>query len=61
MATAKKKSSESKREAELHKRAASRHYRLQQDGEHWYAEIGGTRWGPMRTLDQVDEFLPKEA
>jgi len=55
-----KKKTESKREAELHKRAASRNYTLEKDGEHWYAEIAGTRWGPMRTLDELDEFLPME-
>ncbi len=59
MATAKKKT-ESKREAELHKRAASRNYTLEKDGNAWYAAIGGTRYGPMQTLDEVDEFLPKE-
>ena len=58
MADAKKKT-ESQREAELHKRAASRNYTLEKDGQHWYAAIGGTRWGPMDSLDDVDEFLPK--
>ena len=61
MATAKnKKSTESKREAELRKRAASRNYTLEKDGDVWYAEIAATRYGPLRTLDEVDEFLPKE-
>ena len=46
------------REAQLERRAASRGYTLVKDRDVWYAEIGGTRWGPMRTLDEVDEFLP---
>ncbi len=49
------------REASLKKRAASRSYTLEKDGDVWYASIGGTRYGPMQTLDEVDEFLPKEA
>ena len=49
-----------KREADLRKRAASRNYTLEKDGGVWYASIGGTRFGPLRTLDDVDEFLPKE-
>jgi hypothetical protein len=53
------KKSES-REAALRKRAASRSYELVKEKDGWYAAIGGTRWGPMRTLDEVDEFLPKE-
>ncbi len=53
------KKSES-REASLHRRAASRHYTLEKHGDVWYARIGGTRYGPLRTLDDVDEFLPKE-
>lgn len=48
------------REAELQKRAASRNYVLEKDGKVWYAAIGGTRFGPMKSLDEVDEFLPKE-
>jgi hypothetical protein len=48
------------REAQLRKRAASRHYTLEKDGDVWWAVIGGTRYGPMRNLDEVDEFLPKE-
>jgi hypothetical protein len=31
-----------------------------EDGNVWYAAIGGTRYGPLRTLDDVGEFLPKE-
>jgi hypothetical protein len=50
----------SSREAALRKRAASRNYTLEKDGDVWYAAIGGTRFGPLRTLDEVDEFLPKE-
>jgi len=57
---AKKKTTES-REAELRKRAASRNYQLVKEKEGWYAQLAGTRWGPMQTLDEVDEFLPKEA
>ena len=59
MGRPRKKKSES-REAELQKRAASRSYVLEKDGKDWYASIGGTRFGPMRNLDEVDEFLPKE-
>jgi hypothetical protein len=59
MATAKKKTTVS-REAALRKRAASRSYTLEKHGDVWYARIGGTRFGPMRTLADVDEFLPKE-
>jgi hypothetical protein len=45
---------------ELEKRAAARGYTLEQEGHQWYAVIGGTRWGPMQSLDEIDEFLPKE-
>jgi hypothetical protein len=49
------------REAQLEKRAASRGYVLEKEGRLWYAAIaGGTRFGPMASLDEVDEFLPKE-
>jgi hypothetical protein len=48
------------REAALADRAASRGYTLEKDGKHWYAVIAGTRFGPMASLDEVDEFLPKE-
>ncbi len=57
MAAAKKKS-DATREADLRKRAASRNYELVKEKDGWYAQIAGTRWGPMRTLDDVDEFLP---
>ena len=60
MATS-KKNTESKREAELQKRAASRNYTLVKEKDGWYAELAGTRFGPLATLDDVDEFLPKEA
>ncbi len=53
------KKSES-REASLRERAASRNYTLEKQGDAWYAVVGGTRYGPMRNLDEVDEFLPKE-
>jgi hypothetical protein len=56
----KKKAESSSREAQLRKRAASRSYTLEKDGKDWYASIGGTRFGPMASLDEVDEFLPKE-
>jgi len=61
MATAKKtpKKSQTARKASLRKRAAARNYTLQKEGDVWYAAIGGTRFGPLRTLDDVDEFLPK--
>ncbi len=52
-----KKKSQS-REAQLQERAASRSYTLEKDGKVWYARIGETRYGPMLTLDAVDEFLP---
>jgi len=54
------KKSES-REASLRKRAALRNYTLHREQDGWYAEIGGTRWGPMQSLDEVDEFLPDVA
>jgi len=56
-----RKKQSSSREAELAKRAGSRGYTLEKDGKDWYAAIGGTRFGPLRTLDEVDEFLPEEA
>ncbi len=49
------------REAGLRRRAASRGYTLEKEGDAWYAAIGGTRFGPMLSLDEVDEFLPKDA
>ena len=60
MGRPRKKKSES-REAQLEKRAASRGYALEKDGKVWYATIGGTRFGPMESLDEVDEFLPRAA
>jgi hypothetical protein len=48
------------REAALRKRAASRNYELVKEKDGWYAVISDTRYGPMRNLDEVDEFLPKE-
>lgn len=43
----------------LEERAAARGYQLEQDDDgNWYAAIGGTRWGPMATADEVEEFLP---
>ena len=47
------------REDLLRLRASSRGYTLIKDGDVWFAEIGGTRWGPMATFDEVEEFLPK--
>ena len=61
MARPRNKKSEPSREASLRKRAASRNYTLVKDGDAWYAEISDTRYGPMRNLDEVDEFLPKES
>jgi len=52
--------STSSREVSLRERAASRNYTLEQEAGAWYACIGGTRFGPMATLDDVDEFLPKQ-
>ncbi len=46
------------REASLHKRAASRGYTLVREGDVWYAVIGGTRFGPLRTYADIEEFLP---
>jgi len=54
------KKSES-REAGLRKRAALRGYTLHKEKDGWYAELAGTRFGPMRDLDQVDEFVPDVA
>jgi hypothetical protein len=45
-------------EASLRKRAASRGYELVKEADGWYVELGGTRWGPMASLDEVDEWLP---
>jgi hypothetical protein len=48
------------REQQLERRAAARGYLIEKDDAgHWYAVIGGTRWGPMQSLDELDEFLPK--
>ena len=58
MPPAPKPKPEKSREANIAARAASRGYTLEKDGEHWYAKIGGTRYGPMLTLDELDEFLP---
>ena len=46
------------REASLHKRAASRGYTLVKEGDVWYAVIGETRFGPLRTFADIEEFLP---
>ncbi len=46
------------REDGLRERAASRHFTLEKDGGAWYAAINDTRFGPMLSLDEVDEFLP---
>jgi hypothetical protein len=55
-----KKKEAGSREAELQKRAAARGYALEKDGKQWFAAISDTRYGPMASLDEVDEFLPKE-
>ena len=60
MARPRTKKSESSREADLRKRAASRNYELVKEKEGWYAVLSDTRWGPMQTLVEVDEFLPKD-
>lgn len=57
MATPRAKKSESSREASLRKRAASRGYDLQKDGGAWYAVIADTRFGPLNTLNEVEEWL----
>ncbi len=61
MGRPRKKQSES-REAQLEKRAGSRGYVLEKEGKAWYAVVagGGTRFGPMASLDEVEEFLPQE-
>ncbi len=46
------------READLRKRAATRNFTLQKEGEVWYAEINGTRFGPLRTFADIEVFLP---
>jgi hypothetical protein len=46
-------------EAQFEKRAAKAGYTLTKDENGWYAEIHGTRWGPIATVDELDEFLPK--
>jgi len=46
------------REASLHKRAASRGFTLVKEGDVWYAVIGETRFGPLRTFADIEEFLP---
>ncbi|CAN5296201.1 hypothetical protein BH18ACT12_BH18ACT12_01410 [soil metagenome] len=57
MAASRKKSES--REAGLRKRAALRGYTLRKERDGWHAELGGTHFGPMYDLNQVDEFLPK--
>ena len=47
-------------QAQLEKRAAERGYSIEKEGDEYYVEIGGTRWGPMASLDEVSEFLPEE-
>ena len=47
-------------QAELDKRAKQAGYTLEKTDEGWYAEIHGTRWGPIATLEELDEFLPNE-
>ena len=56
-----KKKNKQPREAGLRERAALRGYTLVKEGDAWYAVVGGTRFGPMASLDEVDEFIPKEA
>jgi hypothetical protein len=60
MARPRSKKTSVSREASLRKRAALRNYTLHKEQDGWYAAIGGTRWGPMQTLDEVDDFIPKE-
>jgi hypothetical protein len=59
MATEKSKSKKPT-EAQLEKRATARGYTLEKDDGKWYAVIGGTRYGPMASLDELDDFLPEE-
>ena len=49
------------REQQLKERAAARGYELVKEKDVYYAETAGTRFGPMRNLDEVDEFLPEAA
>lgn len=56
--TREERTGRSSREAELQKRAAARNYRLEEENGQWYASIGGTRFGPMQSLDELDELLP---
>lgn len=49
-----------KTESALQERAEAAGYTLEKTDDGWYAEIHGTRWGPMQTPDELDEFLPKE-
>jgi ABC-type transport system substrate-binding protein len=53
-----KKETEWLTEAALAKRAASRGYTIEKEDDQWYAKVGGTRYGPMATLEELDEFLP---
>jgi hypothetical protein len=55
-----KKKTKVSREDALVRRAASRGYMLKKEGKAWYADNAGTRYGPMASLDEVDEFLPEE-
>jgi hypothetical protein len=47
-------------EAQLEKRASAHGYLLEKDKDNYYVVIGGTRWGPMASIDEVDKFLPAE-
>jgi len=60
MARPREKPEQQTKEAQLAKRAASRGYTIEQEDGQWYAAIGGTRYGPMTSLDELDELLPKE-
>jgi hypothetical protein len=59
MAGPRSKKTSASRGASVRKRAALRDYTLHKEQDGWYAEIGGTRCGPMRDLDEVDDFAPK--
>jgi hypothetical protein len=53
-----KKTEAAPTEAQLAERAEQAGYTLEKEDDGWYAEIHGTRWGPMRTVEELDEFLP---
>ena len=47
-------------QTQLEKRAEAAGYTLEKEEGKWYAVIAGTRYGPMESLEEVDDFLPKD-